>query len=225
MRIPITRYGLPQIILLPIAILAVSFLSLFFWPEGGPWVQIAAVVVVGVVLAFFRDPDREVPDESNVLIAPADGVVTDICQMEEPEFIQGPALRIGIFLSVLDVHINRSPLSGSVGFIKFHPGKCINAMRWKAASEQNQANSMGIESPDHPAGKVLIKQITGAIARRIVCDCSVGDELAMGQRYGMIKFGSRTELFLPIDDRAKILVEKGGKVRAGRTIMVRYHNS
>jgi len=222
MKIPITRYGMPQIFVLPIILLSVGAGCFLLWPDGRPWAQLAAIVLTAAVLAFFRDPKRQIPDEPDILLAPADGKVTDIEPVPKTEFLEGPAIRIGIFLSVLDVHINRSPCAGQVSYIKSHSGKCINAMRWKAASEKNQANSVGLNCPNHPAEKVLVKQITGAIARRIVCGCQVGDKLSKGEKFGMIKLGSRTELFLPVDDRAEVVVKVGQTVRAGTTVMVRY---
>ena len=182
----------------------------------------AAAVVLLATLAFCRDFERKIPEDLHVLLAPADGKVTDICEMEESEFIKGPVLRIGVFLSVFDVHVNRTPCSGQVGYRREHPGKCLNAMRSAVASAQNRAISLGLDCPDHPAGKILVRQISGAIARRIVCACQIGDNLVAGQRYGMIKFGSRTELFLPLDRQATILVEPGQCVRAGSTLMIRY---
>ena len=223
MRIPITHYGLPQVVILPVIVLLLGLLGFVLCPAAAPWVGIASVVIACGMLAFFRDPHRRIPTEQGVLLAPADGKVTDISQVQESEFIEGPAIRIGIFLSVLDVHINRSPCAGKVRYLKEHPGKCINALRWRAASEKNQANSVGLETGQHPAGRIMVKQITGAIARRIVCACHVGDELTAGQRFGMIKFGSRTELFLPTDRHVEVIVQLGQAVRAGTTIMVRYH--
>lgn len=222
MMIPITRYGLPQVVVLPVAVLAAGGLALVLWPGGAPWVQLGSVILsVGMVL-FFRDPERTVPADDQVLLAPADGKVTDICEVSEDEFIEGPALRIGIFLSVFDVHINRSPCAGKVAYVQAHPGKCVNAMRWRDASAVNQAHSMGLETDGQFGGKLLVKQITGAIARRIVCKCQVGDRLAAGERFGMIKLGSRTELFLPRDARAEVVVKEGQTVRAGVTVLVRY---
>ena len=223
MRMSITRYGLPQVVIFPVIVLLVGLVCFVLCPAAAPWAGIASVVIACGMLAFFRDPHRRIPTEQNVLLAPADGKVTDIGEVQESEFLEGPALRIGIFLSVFDVHINRSPCAGKVRYLKEHPGKCINALRWREASEKNQANSIGLETAQHPAGRIMIKQITGVIARRIVCACHVGDELTAGQRFGMIKFGSRTELFLPADRRAEVTVKLGQAVRAGTTIMVRYH--
>jgi len=222
MRIPLTAYGRRESVW--IVVLTAGAASVGWWllPVGRPWVQVGCAMLAAGGLAFFRDPYREVPPDPDVLLAPADGRVTDVIACQEDEFIKGPAVRIGIFLSVFDVHINRSPCAGRVAYLRRHPGKCLNALRAAAASAQNEAQSMGLECPSHPAGRVLVKQITGAIARRIVCTCGVGDELAAGERYGMIKFGSRTELFIPKDESARIRVKKGDVVRAGLTMMVLY---
>jgi len=222
MRIPLTRYGLRELILLPILLAAMGVVFWDFLPITWPWVQIVLGLLWLCVTLFFRDPERIIPPEGNLLLAPADGKITDIVEVEEDRYIQGPTVRIGIFLSVLDVHINRSPCAGRVEHIHEQAGKCINAMRYEAASKQNRANSVGLNCGDHPAGKVLVKQITGAIARRIVCVVQVGDSLTGGERFGMIKFGSRTELYLPKAENAQVLVAKGDIVRAGATILVRY---
>lgn len=206
---PILTFGLA---------LAVVLLTSLTWI--GP-VTVAAIVTLAG-WAFFRDFERNSPTEPNILISPADGTVTDICEIDEPDFFQGPVLRIGIFLSVFSVHVNRAPCSGKVSYIKEKPGKCLNAMRSKDASEQNQSTCLGLDCPDHPAQKVMVKQITGAIARRIVCATQIGEQLTSAQRYGMIKFGSRTELYIPRNSDANILVKKGDAVRGGLTRLVRY---
>ena len=215
----LTRYGLPQ----TAVAIVLLILGIAFFLGKGIWWGLVMVVVALAALAFFRDPERKIPADTNMLLSPADGKITDISTVTEDEFIHGPALRIGIFLSVFDVHLNRSCCPGEVAYIQAHPGKCINAMHADKASRHNRANCVGLNCPEHPAGIVMIKQITGAIARRIVCDCVIGDRLGPGQRFGMIKFGSRTELFFPVDNRAEIVVKKGDTVRAGTTIMVRYN--
>jgi len=225
MKMTITRYGMPQVVLAPLISLGAGVILGLLFPGGGYWPLITAAVLAVAVLGFFRDPYRQIPNDKNVLLAPADGKITDIVEINEPEFIAGRALRIGIFLSVFDVHINRMPCSGKVGYIRHQPGKCINAMRAEAASRQNQAVLMGLDCPGSPAGKVMVRQITGAIARRIVCACKTGDEFTAGQQYGMIKFGSRTELFLPVNEKAEIIVKPGQTVRAGSSIMVRYRQN
>lgn len=225
MKLTLTPYGKPQLIIMPLVLLGLAGLLGQVWPGAFPWPLLVAAVLILAVLAFFRDPHRNIPKEKDILLAPADGKITDIIEVEETEYIKGQTLRIGIFLSVFDVHINRAPCGGVVEYIKHRPGKCLNALRSEAASAQNEATSVGMECPEHPVRMVIIKQITGAIARRIVCDCRVGDYLAAGERFGMIKFGSRTELFIPKDERAEILVKKGDTVRAGTTIMVRYKST
>lgn len=222
MKISITRYGRREVVLALVLAVLAGGLCWWLWPQARWWAQAVTAVVFLMVAAFFRDPQRAVVDEWPVLLAPADGRVTDVVEVDEEEFIGARALRIGIFLSVFDVHINRAPCAGRVAFLRHQAGKCFNAMRTAAASEQNEAQYLGLDCPEHPAQKVMVKQITGAIARRIVCDCQVGRELDGGQKYGMIKFGSRTELFLPTESGAQVVVKKGDKVRAGVTVMVRY---
>lgn len=222
MKTRITRYGIREVCIVLVAAVVAGIVCWWLLPSLRPWCQLAAGLFFILIAAFFRDPERDIPDAAKVLLAPADGKVTDIVEVDEQEFLHGRAIRIGIFLSVFDVHINRTPCAGKVGYVKEHPGKCLNAMRSQAASGQNQANCVGLNCTEHPAGMVMVKQITGAIARRIVCACGVGDELTAGEQFGMIKFGSRTELFMPIDERLKVVVQKGTTVRAGKTILVRY---
>lgn len=224
MRVPITRYGIPEVVYIAVAAGLAAAVSGFVWSEAGWWLPVGIVAVGVAALAFFRDPERQAPAEENMLLAPADGKVTDVTEVDETEFLRGRAVRIGIFLSVLDVHLNRAPCAGKVAYVQAHTGKCINAMRYEKASAENAANSLGLVCGDHAVGKVLVKQITGAIARRIVCDCQIDESLEAGQRYGMIKFGSRTELFVPADGRAEVVVGKGDTVRAGETVMVRYES-
>lgn len=223
MKLPITKYGTREILLLLALAVLTVLLGHFFLPQGYQlWLAVIMATLLVLVLAFFRDPQRAIPDQPNILLGPADGRVTDIIEVDENEFLNAPAIRIGIFLSVTDVHINRIPCQGIVRYVQSHPGKCINAMRSQAASQFNQSNCLGLECEDHPAKKIMVKQITGAIARRIVCTCKIGDKLEAGQRFGMIKLGSRTELYIPVDKKAQILVKKGDKVRAGATILVKY---
>ena len=222
MRIPITRYGLAEVICIAVVAVLLAALAGLVWSGAGLWLPIVVLVVALIPAAFFRDPERQIPEDKDVLLAPADGRVTDVVEVQEEEFLHRPATRIGIFLSVLDVHLNRAPCAGRVAYIQEHPGKCVNAMRYQRASAENMAKCMGLSCGDHPAGEVLVKQITGAIARRIVCNCRLDEQLEAGQRFGMIKFGSRTELFVPADERMEVVVLKGDTVRAGSTVVVRY---
>lgn len=172
-------------------------------------------LLAAFVAFFFRDPVRTIPADPLAAVSPADGTVLRIEPIENEEFIGGPATRVSIFLSVFNVHINRSPIAGVVRLRKFREGKMLPAYK-SHASEENERNTIGIEGK---AGRVLVHQITGLIARRIVCRVDTGDELAKGQRYGLIKFGSCTELIVPAS--AEVLVREGDKVTGGETILAR----
>lgn len=173
---------------------------------------------LGIVVWFFRDPERSGPNEKNSLLSPADGTVADITEVDVPEFIAAKALRIGIFLSPLNVHVNRSPTDGTVRFVQFKSGEFLPAYDPKAP-ERNESASLGLVGSD--GRKMIIKQITGLLARRIVCEAKDGDVLARGQRYGMIKFGSRTELYIPLSDKPLSAVKIGDVVKGGETILCR----
>jgi phosphatidylserine decarboxylase len=172
-------------------------------------------LLAGFTLFFFRDPSRTPPLDPNLVISPADGKILRIEPIPQDDFIGGPAVRVAVFLSVFNVHINRSPISGAVLFRKYRPGKMLPAFK-SHASEENERNTLGIEGQGI---RVLVHQITGLIARRIVCRVEPGDRLLQGQRYGLIKFGSCTELILPAD--LEVLVRVGDRVRGGETVMAR----
>jgi len=172
-------------------------------------------------LTFFRDPKRRCPSDSNLLLAPADGQITDIGTVEKNDFIGGTALRIGIFLSIFNTHINRAPCNVKVEKITYRKGKYKNAMN-PLSSQVNESNDLSLIRTDDPQDKLIVRQISGAIARRIVCDKTEGQELAGGEKFGMIKFGSRTELYVPLRENAKCLVQIGDKVKAGLTALVKY---
>jgi phosphatidylserine decarboxylase len=178
-----------------------------------PVVSFLFAALLLFTLYFFRDPERVPPPGEHVAVSPADGVVTTIDEVEETEFLNKKVRRIGIFLSVLDVHINRAPLAGEVTHSEPKPGKFLDA-RDPQSSFLNQSRTWVIAGP---VATVMVKQITGAIARRICPWAVVGDKLERGERFGMIRFGSRTELFLPLE--AEVLVQIGDKVRGGETPM------
>ncbi|HLX63070.1 MAG TPA: phosphatidylserine decarboxylase [Planctomycetota bacterium] len=169
-----------------------------------------------IVFWFFRDPNRSGPGDAVTLLSPADGTITDVIEIDEPDFLNAKALRIGIFLSPLNVHVNRTSCAGVVRFLKFKQGECLPAYNPKAP-ERNESMSLGLETPE--GRKIMLKQITGILARRIVCEAKIGDPLACGQRYGMIKFGSRTELYVPLSDKPIAAVKVGDKVRGGETVI------
>lgn len=162
---------------------------------------------------FFRDPQRKIPEDSNALVAPADGKIVSVKDVFEPRFLKSEATKIAIFLSPFNVHINRSPIEGEVAYTEYKRGTYYPAYM-EVASRENETNFIGIENTSE---KIIITQIAGILARRIVCKVSKGDKVGKGERIGMIKFGSRTELFLP--KGMKITVKEGDRVKAGESIV------
>jgi phosphatidylserine decarboxylase len=175
---------------------------------------LATLAWIGL-LFFMRDPRRTPPTVEGVYLAPADGRVMAIDRIDEASFVGGPTLRIAIFLSLFDVHVNRAPMSGTVRKVSHVPGRFLQAFR-EEASRVNEYNDIGLEAD---SGRILMKQIAGILARRIVCTLREGDQVRAGERVGMIKFGSRTEVFLPPDTLVEIKL--GDKVRGGSTILAR----
>jgi phosphatidylserine decarboxylase len=207
------RYGTREIV---VALLAVAVLILLLFLVGLPWLGVVPALLLAWVLWFFRDPARRSEAGPGAVLSPADGRVTHIEEVEDAEFVGGRALMIGIFLSIFDVHLNRAPLTGRVAHIRYCPGSFHDA-RSAVSSVENESNSIGFETD--AAGRVLVKQIAGLVARRIVCDCEIGDELERGQVLGMIKFGSRTEIYLPAERALEVRVKIGDKVHAGTTVL------
>jgi len=173
------------------------------------------------MLSFFRDPKRVIRFDENVLLSPADGTVTDIAETECTE-LGGKALRIGIFLSVFNVHINRTPCSVGIEQVNYRKGKFKNAMA-DDAGRVNEANDIVMKRLTEPRDRLLVRQVSGAVARRIVCEAKPGDEYAQGAAFGMIKFGSRTELYITLREAAfDIAVKPGDKVNAGLSPLIVY---
>ncbi|GIV62229.1 MAG: hypothetical protein KatS3mg044_1095 [Rhodothermaceae bacterium] len=175
------------------------------------------VLVLGFTLYFFRDPQRTPPPGAgHLILAPADGKVVQIVDVEEPLYLKGPARQVSIFLSPLDVHVNRVPADGVVEFVRYVPGDYLVAWHPKA-SEKNERSELGLR---HPGGtKILFKQIAGAVARRIVFHVQEGDTVQAGERFGIVKFGSRMDVLVP--PGIPIDVQVGDRVRAGETILGR----
>jgi phosphatidylserine decarboxylase len=197
-------------------LLAVGFaLSLIYWPAG-----FAVIPLIVWLFAFFRDPNRTIPTDPDVMVSPADGTVSDITEIGHFELLGAPCVRIGIFLSVFNVHINRSPCDGVVVDVIYKEGKFINALKHNEASEQNESNTLVLADSANRRIAV-VRQIVGLIARRIVCDPQPGQTLQKGQRIGMIKFGSRTELYIPKSLSPQVAVQVGQKVRGGCDILAR----
>ncbi len=226
MRIPLTKYGLPEVIVYPTVVAALMCVvallgSALLTPGAVAATEGILVLVLIWALMFFRDPNRRVVRDDTMLLAPADGRIADIEKVEEADFLGGPALRIGIFLSIFNTHINRAPCDATVEKITYRPGKYLNAMN-RRAGKVNESNNLVLVRTDNPPDRLLVRQISGAIARRIVCAAREGQQLTGGERFGMIKFGSRTELYLPADKQIECLVRVGDKVKAGMTPLAKY---
>lgn len=184
-----------------------------YWVQ--PWLAVIGGVFTLYVFYFFRDPDRVSPAEEKAVVAAADGVVSDIVEVDEPAVLKTGTRRVGIFLSVFDVHTNRAPIAGKVTFCHHTPGKFLDA-RHPEATTKNEYMTWAFASG---STTLVVRQITGAIARRIVGWSKVGDTVAKGERFGMIRFGSRTEVYLPLD--ATITIKVGDRVQGGLTIIAR----
>ena len=226
MRIPITKYGMPQAVICPVLILVFMLAVLaagvrYFPTHVTVVIELLSSIVLIWAISFFRDPKRIPPDDKSLLLAPADGKITAIDIIEKDKFIDSPAIRISIFLSIFNTHINRAPAKVTVENIQYKKGKYKNALNPESA-KVNESNTIWMTRTDEPKDKLIVRQISGAIARRIVCRAKNGQKLNTGEKFGMIKFGSRTDLYLPINDYAKCTVKVGDKVKAGLTPLVRY---
>ena len=218
MRIPLAKYGARELVLfggLALAGLIVSAV-LAWWP-----LALLFAATLAFIVAFFRDPERRVPADPGALVAPADGRVTEVTEAEEPRFLKGRAHKIGIFMSLASVHVNRAPCAGRVEAVDHQPGLFLDA-RDPASSARNEAAALAIADVEGRGTRVLVRQVAGVLARRIVCDAAVGDVLARGQRIGMIKFGSRAEVYVPVESGFEVLVSPGARVRAGETVLGRF---
>ena len=193
------------------AVILAGFALAGWWWAALAWLPIAVWVV-----AFFRDPDRSTERGRDQILAPADGRVVDVRDVEEPAFFGGRATRISLFMNVFDCHVNRYPADGIVAYRQYNPGRFLHAAHEKASLD-NEQSSIGLTTPQ---GKMLIRQIAGLVARRIVTDHAVGTEVHQAQRLGMIRFGSRVDLFLPVE--CPVLVRVGEKTRLAITAVARW---
>jgi len=217
-RIPLAKYGLRELLLFGGMALA-ALVASALW---GAWylTPLPAAVLV-FVLAFFRDPTRRVPAEPGTVVAPADGTVTEVTEVVEPKFLQARAHKIGIFMSLVSVHVNRSPCAGRVEAVEHRPGRFLDA-RDPAASADNASTALAIGDAEGRGARVLVRQVAGIVARRIVCTAAVGDRLERGQRIGMIKFGSRVEVYVPVEAGFDVAVKIGDSATAGETVLGRF---
>jgi len=187
---------------------------------GGAWWVATAVLGVLVlwVMAFFRDPIRPGPRGDRYVLAAAEGKVVHVTEVDEPMYLKERALRVSVFLSVFDVHVNRYPVDGTVELVHYNPGKFLHAASAKASVDNEQA-SIGLRGA---RGRVLVRQIAGLVARRIVTDGRPGDRVVQASRLGLIRFGSRTDVFLPLSARPALKVRPGDRVRVGGTVLAEY---
>ncbi len=214
--IPISRHGFGVIFAATLALMVVGAVGSMATPHV--WWVVA--VVWGCVISFFRDPARNIKRQANILYAAADGRVTEVTELEHHDLVGGPCHRVRIFLSLFNAHINRMPCAAEVRSVTPKPGKFLNAMRSRSA-EENESNTL-VVIPEAPfAGPMVVRQIAGMVARTIVCRAEVGKSFQAGQRFGMIKFGSGTELVVPKQEGLKVLVKVGDSVKAGLTEMMK----
>ncbi len=222
-RIPLARAGLAEVLCFGLLLggLGLTFVALGAFIHPGFWLPLLLVVPLGgFVLYFFRDPERTPPADPDAMVSPADGTVTHVEEVDDPDFPGGRALRVSIFLSLFSVHINRVPRTGKVVGLRYFPGTFCDARRQDCHVGNEQ---FWIDLEDAATGRVLrVKQIAGAAARRIVCWLRPGEEVRAGDRLGMIKFGSRTDLLLPTAQAVEVTVRVGDAVKGGSTVLLRY---
>ena len=180
------------------------------WLTGGWWLTLAPVALAAFFLWFFRDPQRAIPSEPGLIVSPGDGLVTETAAISTPE---GPRQRISIFLSVFDVHVNRSPIAGVLSSVHYQKGQYLNAMN-PASADQNEQNIVTVRGD---GVEITFKQIAGLLARRIVFNLREGDRVERGQRVGLIKFGSLVNVLLPAD--AELRVKVGQRVKGGSSVL------
>ena len=216
-RLPFVRAGLAELMLLSVICLTLAAIAAFiFWP--------ASLVLLGFPLFlawFFRNPQREIPQAPGLVVSPADGKIVAVEDVAHDEMIGGPAIVIGIFLSVFNVHINRVPVTSRVIGLRYLKGKFLNALR-AASARENEQMVVQLEEDAVPHRRIIVRQIAGAIARRIVCWVAPGERLDRGSQFGMIKLGSRTELVVPHEEGLSVLVGVGDHVRAGSSVVLKY---
>lgn len=220
-RLPFARWGLAELQLMGYPLLAATIgLALT------PWWYTAVVpaILFGEVVYFFRNPTRQVPQEPGLLVAPCDGTIAEITELAHDDYIGGPAVRIGIFLSIFNVHINCAPSRSRVIRLHYSPGLFLNALNPESAI-RNENLWIGLEEEAWPHRRIVVRQIAGLIARRIVCGLRSGEVVERGAKFGMIKLGSRTELIVPNEPGLQVLATMGQKVQGAATVLARYEST
>lgn len=216
------RAGLCELIVFSLLFfgLAAVAATLAIEVHWGFWVVWVACLVFELeIVWFFRDPPRAIPDDPRVLVSPADGTVTHVEEVAEPDFPGGRALRISIFLSIFNVHVNRQPRTARVTNIRYYPGAFLDARHAESAQRNEQ---LWVDMVEPNGRRIRVKQISGAIARRIVCWLRLEEEVPRGERIGMIKFGSRTDLLVPVEPGTEVLVKVGDKLQGGSSVLLRF---
>jgi len=214
----IHKEGRILLVVLAVVLIAVNYIAFSYINERAIlyFIGASSVVFYLLILQFFRNPRLVVTEDATAVYAPADGKVVVIEKTREDEYLKEDRIQVSIFMSPVNVHVNRSPVKGKVAFFKYHPGKYLVAWHPKSSTE-NERTTVAIETDG--GKKILFRQIAGALARRIKWYIKEGDELLQGQEFGFIKFGSRVDVFLPLD--AKIEVAINEKTKAGRTVIAR----
>jgi len=206
-RIPVAKEGLGFI-------LPLGLITAFLWIAGWPFLAGFLTLLTFFVIYFFRDPERSIPPRENGILSPADGTVIQVEPSPEERFLKGPAIKVSIFMSLFNVHVNRIPLTGTIVQRAYSAGKFLRANLDKA-SFQNEQNALLLETPDRV--RLVFIQIAGLIARRIVCRVNPGDRVVRGERFGLIRFGSRLDVYMPPDTQVQVQV--GQKVLGGKTTL------
>jgi phosphatidylserine decarboxylase len=194
-------------------IIVFALITILVYIFGKPWVAVFTLIITLFMALFFRDPERTTPGDKGIFVSPADGKVILIKNVYEKDYLKSESKEISIFMSIFDVHVNRVPCDGTVKQVEHFSGQFLAAYK-DAASIKNENTIMVLQGND---GKVLVRQVAGLLARRIVCKANAGDVVRRGERYGMIKFGSRLDIYLPKDTEIK--VKLGDKVKAGETVI------
>jgi len=215
-RLQIARGTEKELIIAGIPLI-LALVASVIWPGLCTFLPTGFLMALFAFLLFFlRDPERPSPDGDGLFLSPADGRVVEVQQSQEPRFLEGEGLKISIFMSLLDVHVNRAPVAGQVVLVEHVPGQFLQAFR-PEASEVNEHNLVGLKTR---YGRVLVKQIAGIMARRVVCWVRSSQSLEAGGRLGIVKFGSRVDLYLPLG--AASVVRVGDQTRAGVTVIARW---
>jgi phosphatidylserine decarboxylase len=217
-KLPLARWGLAEVQMIGWPLLAITIALAFKW-----WY---AAIIPGalfvLVVSFFRNPRRHISQEPGLILSAADGKVVEIAHLDHHEFVGGPAVRIAVFLSLFNVHVNRMPCRARVVKLTYSPGKFLHADH-ALASTENESMTIGFQEDTAPYRRIVCRQVSGMVARRIVCDLRPGEVLDRGDRFGMIKFGSRTEVIVPAEG-FEPQVKIGQMIKGGRDVIGRYGN-